>query len=234
MKIIKEVKYSRPNPSNFKMGVCSRSVEFADVIEKHLKIRLKEETKLLINCCRKQKAEEYVEWFNETEKRNSSLIAKEVSRLTSKRNPIDFYSEEGKFLIGKSLLDKFILTKRNEVIDLRKTLRLEYSRFSNKNIILTNGIEQSDIFRLFGCPLKLEELKSNYRELAKKCHPDAGGNDDLMSRVSGLYNKLVDAWDEKYNPANLGLEQDELSKILSVKFKDPDLILLLDFWSELA
>lgn len=228
------IKYERPKTINFKMGIGGRCYDFADVIEKHLNIRLKEETKLLINCCRKQSSEEYIDWFNHTEKHNSALITKEVGRLNKGRSvPIDFYSDEGKFLIGKSLLDKFVMTKRNEVIDLRKALGLEYRKYSNKNIILTNGIERSDIFRLFGSPLVLEDLKNNYKTLAKQCHPDAGGTENLMSRVSGLYKKLAEGWD-KYDPTHLGISPEDLANVMNARFEESEMIMLLDFWPGLA
>lgn len=221
------IKYSRPK---VRVGLHSTCHEYADVINKHLNIRLKEETKFLISLSRQQSNEEYIQWFNHTEKNNSSLITKEVARLNKNRikNPIDFYTDEGKFLIGKSLLDKFILTKRNEVIDLRKALGLEYSSCPNKQIILTSGIERSDIFRLFGGPLTLEELKTNYKKLAKHCHSDLGGSDDLMARINGLYEKLTNKW-STYDPANLGISTETLEGVLNTKFKNEALISFLDF-----
>ena len=222
-------KYTRPKPRHFTSGLNNRCYDFANVMERHLKIRLKEETNWLLDCCRKQDSKAYVEWFKHTEKRNPSLISKEVSRLTTKKNPIDFYSEEGQYLIGKSLLDKFVRTKRNDVIDLRKALGLEYRRYSNNSIILTNGIETSDLFRLFGSPLTFEDLKTNYKTLAKHCHSDLGGNDELMSKINNLYSKLEEKW-EIYDPANLGVPKDKLKSVLNKKVEDLDLVSLMDFW----
>ena len=231
-------KYTRPKPKHFTSGLNSRCYDFADVIEKHLKIRLREETNWLLDCSRKQTNQAYIEWFKHTEKHNPSLISKEVSRLTSKKNPIDFYSEEGQYLIGKSLLDKFVRTKRNDVIDLRKALGLEYRRYSNNSIILTNGIETSDLFRLFGSPLTFEDLKNNYKTLAKHCHPDTNGSlcrrdgrssDELMAKVNNLYKKLEEKW-EIYDPANLGVPKDKLKSVLNKRVEDPDLVNLMSFW----
>jgi len=226
-----EIKYKRPVNVKFAMGVSSRCVDFADVIEKHLKIRLKEETEWLRDCCRKQANEQYVDWFMHTEKFNNTLITREVARLNrGRKEPIDFYSKEGKSIIGKSLLDKFVALKRNDVINLRKALGLEYRKYSNKNVILTNGIEHSDIFRLFGSPLCIEDLKANYKKLAKECHPDiASGSEDLMARVSGLYKMLLETWD-KYNPSNLAIEDQDFNEVANNKLKDPGMAALLDFF----
>ena len=222
--------YRRPHlPINYFNTLRNVAVDCADVIQKHLSKRLNEEERWLRKLYVQQAEGEtgFIKWFNETEQRCPTLITKEVAVLNKKKGTIDFYSDEGKALIGERLLAKFIIRKREEVIELRKALGLERITVSNDIIILTNGIERSDLFRLFGSPLTIEALKKSYRKLASECHPDAGGSDELMSQVSKLYKRITEMWDI-YDPANLAIPEDKLQGAMNKKFSDPLLIALLE------
>lgn len=45
-----------------------------------------------------------------------------------------------------------------------------------------------------GCR-NLEEIKRKYKTLAKRLHPDAGGNDEDFSRLNSEYDAAVKAWE---------------------------------------
>ena len=222
--------YRRPHPPiNYFNTLRNVAVDCADVIQKHLYKRLRDEEAWLRKLYIQQKEGEagFINWFSETEKKQSRLITEEVARLNKKGSKVDFYSEAGKALIGEILLAKFIDRKRKEVIDLRVALGLERLGVSYDIVILTNGIENSDLFRIFGSPLTKEALKKSYKKLAKDCHPDVGGSTELMSQVTKLYKTIVGKWDI-YNPANLAIPEDKLQGAMTKKFSDPLLTALLE------
>lgn len=45
----------------------------------------------------------------------------------------------------------------------------------------------------------LEDLKNQFRELARKNHPDAGGDAEVMKAINQEYDKLFPVWKHRYN-----------------------------------
>ena len=41
----------------------------------------------------------------------------------------------------------------------------------------------------------MKKLRGNIRTLAKRLHPDAGGNDEDFSRLNSEYDAAVKAWE---------------------------------------
>lgn len=67
----------------------------------------------------------------------------------------------------------------------------------------TNGLENAPVYQIFGRPIYLDELMSNYRKLARKWHPDANPSPESEARFKLLtecYSDLTRAWFEKYSP----------------------------------
>lgn len=45
----------------------------------------------------------------------------------------------------------------------------------------------------------LDELKEQFKELARKNHPDAGGDEDVMKQINQEYDTLFPIWKHRYN-----------------------------------
>lgn len=45
----------------------------------------------------------------------------------------------------------------------------------------------------------LEDLKNQFKTLARKNHPDAGGDPEVMKTINGEYDQLFPIWKHKYN-----------------------------------
>lgn len=45
----------------------------------------------------------------------------------------------------------------------------------------------------------LEDLKNQFKTLARKNHPDAGGDPEVMKAINGEYDQLFPIWKHKYN-----------------------------------
>lgn len=45
----------------------------------------------------------------------------------------------------------------------------------------------------------LEDLKNQFRELARKNHPDAGGDSEVMKAINQEYDQLFPIWKQRYN-----------------------------------
>lgn len=227
-----ERKYKRPNksPELIKRAIASRANDYAGVIQHHLNIRLKEEKEFLMELCRRQTADDYIQWCEETEKRNSYKYSLAVKRYlkTAKSADIDLGSDKAKYAIGKDLLDTFINRKRKDVIQLRKALGLEHTYYTDNEIQITTGIENCELFRLFGSPIYLEDLKASYKKAAKELHPDHGGNEETMDALNKAYNFLKNNWDT-YSPENLAIDPNKLKSIKSKTFTDPALRSFMDF-----
>ncbi len=240
---MKNGKYSRPNRrsrANEKMGFTKRAYDYADIIIKHLKIRLKEATAELVANSIMLRDERYLEWYERVVKANSQIVANEVAAQNKKRKePINCFTDEGRAVIGEALLRYYVVKNRETVIDLRRALGYEYSRYSYDNVILTNGIENSDVFRLFGSPLTFEELKYNYKQLSKELHPDIGGDAEAFGMVNKLYEVIVAQWEyvkpaeregamgQGWDPANLAIDAKDLKAVMAKKFNNETLVALL-------
>lgn len=64
---------------------------------------------------------------------------------------------------------------------------------------IESGLSSKDMFdpkllALMGLPLasSIDDIKSKFRELAKKFHPDTGGNADKFIELMKAYEKLID------------------------------------------
>lgn len=226
------MKYQRPgrDPTTIKRRIVSRADDYVDVIQKHLQIRLDDEHKFLMELCRRQVAEDYVRWCEETKERNSWLYSREVQNYfkTAKRDAIDLESDEVKYILGKKLLDSFIASKRKCVVELRKALGLEHMKYRNENIPITSGIEDCELFRLFGSPIYLDDLKVNYKKAARKLHPDVGGSQDAMQALNKAYEFLEKNWNV-YSPENLAIDLGKLKTIKGKTFDNAALRSLMDF-----
>ena len=222
--------YRRPSrPIEYSTTLRNVAGDLAGTIRRHLYIRLDGEFKYLKSLYVKCKVgePEFINWYTETEAKKPDLVEAEVARLNKKGSKVKFCTDEGKAIVGEILLNNHIKVVKKNVIDLRKSLGLEYLHAKDDEIILTNGIENSDIFRIFGSPLTFEQLKKSYKRLAKEHHPDRGGSEEVMAAISKLYKKLEDKWDT-YDPANLTIPESKLKSALAKKFEDPVLIALLE------
>jgi curved DNA-binding protein CbpA len=45
----------------------------------------------------------------------------------------------------------------------------------------------------------LEDLKNQFKTLARKNHPDAGGVPEVMKAINGEYDQLFPIWKHKHN-----------------------------------
>ena len=45
----------------------------------------------------------------------------------------------------------------------------------------------------------LEDLKNQFKALARKNHPDAGGNADIMKEINCEYDALFPIWKDRHN-----------------------------------
>ena len=67
----------------------------------------------------------------------------------------------------------------------------------------TNGLENAPVYRIFGSPVYLDELRNAYRKLATKWHPDGNSDPTSESRfkiITECYSDLTAKWFEKYSP----------------------------------
>lgn len=67
----------------------------------------------------------------------------------------------------------------------------------------TNGLEKAPVYRLFGSPIYLDELRNGYKSMAIKWHPDNNPSPEAEARFKILtecYSDLTRAWFEKYSP----------------------------------
>lgn len=234
IKLANKNEYKRPKPPmnyiNTLRGVAEAGL--SSTVQYHLAKRLRDEEDWLKKLYRQQAegTEGFIRWFKETDTKQPKLVVAEVARLNKKKGIFDYKSKEGQATLGEILLSKFIERKRDEVINLRKCLGLEYSYLKNSVVVLTSGIERSDLFRLFGSPLTKEELKKSYKSLAKEYHPDTSELEDaenIMASITKAYKVLVANWD-LYNPANLAIEEEFLKEALDKKFSDPILTALME------
>eukprot|EP00954_Amorphochlora_amoebiformis_P005778 456070-Amorphochlora_amoeboformis.AAC.1 len=74
----------------------------------------------------------------------------------------------------------------------------------------------------FGIPVyaKYSHIKKAYRKLAKKYHPDSGGNIDMMKKVNHCMNTLNAYRDEKYGVGSiLARAKDSIDSVKSTVLK---------------
>ncbi len=67
----------------------------------------------------------------------------------------------------------------------------------------TNGLENAPVYRLFGRPVYLDELRNGYKAMAIKWHPDNNPSPEAEARFKVLtecYSDLTRSWFEKYSP----------------------------------
>ena len=68
-----------------------------------------------------------------------------------------------------------------------------YFQYYKDNGITAEGMYDSTLLSLLGLPLNssIETIKSKFRELAKKYHPDLGGDSRKFIELMDTYNKLI-------------------------------------------
>lgn len=68
-----------------------------------------------------------------------------------------------------------------------------YFQYYKDNGITAEGMYDSTLLSLLGLPLNssLETIKSKFRELAKKYHPDLGGDSRKFIELMDTYKKLI-------------------------------------------
>lgn len=69
-----------------------------------------------------------------------------------------------------------------------------YYRYYSENGITGTPLYDPDILKWMGLSPDsgLEDIKKKFRELAKKYHPDTGGDDNKFIELMNHYNKLVE------------------------------------------
>lgn len=72
---------------------------------------------------------------------------------------------------------------------LREVLRASSERMKDKNY-LPPDLRAALEFMELEHPYTQEQLRAQYRKLATKYHPDAGGNADKFNRLQNAYEKL--------------------------------------------
>jgi hypothetical protein len=68
-----------------------------------------------------------------------------------------------------------------------------YFQYYKENGITAEGMYDSTLLSLLGLPLdsSIETIKSKFRELAKKYHPDLGGDSRKFIELVDTYKKLI-------------------------------------------
>jgi hypothetical protein len=68
-----------------------------------------------------------------------------------------------------------------------------YYRFYSENGFLNSGMYDPQILKWMGLPADSgsEEIKKKFRELAKKYHPDKGGDPERFIELMDNYNRLI-------------------------------------------
>jgi hypothetical protein len=68
-----------------------------------------------------------------------------------------------------------------------------YFQYYKENGITAKGMYDSTLLSLLGLPLdsSIETIKSKFRELAKKYHPDLGGDSRKFIELMDTYKKLI-------------------------------------------
>lgn len=69
-----------------------------------------------------------------------------------------------------------------------------YFQYCKENGISLEGVYDSKLLALLGLPYdaSAEAIKTRFRELAKKYHPDMGGDSDKFRELMDTYKKLVE------------------------------------------
>jgi hypothetical protein len=88
----------------------------------------------------------------------------------------------------------------------------------------TNGLENAPVYRIFGSPVYLDELRNGYKALAIKWHPDNNSNPEAEARFKMLtetYSDLTRSWFEKYSPliAKAAIGEGNIKRAMSVKLQ---------------
>ena len=68
-----------------------------------------------------------------------------------------------------------------------------YVRYFEENGLFLDDLQDPNMLDLFGLPLGAtpQEIKYRFRELAKQCHPDCGGNPAKMRDLLDAYHSLL-------------------------------------------
>ena len=69
-----------------------------------------------------------------------------------------------------------------------------YFQFNKENGYCSINLHDTSLLRILDLPpyAATEDIKSKFRELAKKYHPDIGGDNDSFIELVNAYKKLMD------------------------------------------